>query len=197
MQMHLIPRPKHLLRPVCVILVCPIGPFAHLCSLSAHNQAEDLVVAKHGCTLDEAHHLLQKSRKGKLPIVDDDFNLVALVSRTGMDESVALLCAPLFLVSGETTMYPVAVCACILRTACDPRVVDGRVRFGIAIYSHYRTGWKPFLPTCRLEEAPRVPPCVVRQEQTAHCRRRHQHARGGQGPPAPPGRGRPGCRRAR
>lgn len=48
-----------------------------------HIQAEDLVVAKHGCTLDEAHHLLQKSRKGKLPIVDDNFNLVALVSRTG------------------------------------------------------------------------------------------------------------------
>eukprot|EP00123_Amoebidium_parasiticum_P013087 comp21761_c0_seq1/m.30842 comp21761_c0_seq1/g.30842 ORF comp21761_c0_seq1/g.30842 comp21761_c0_seq1/m.30842 type:complete len:514 (-) comp21761_c0_seq1:527-2068(-) len=47
-------------------------------------KADELVVGHQGVTLKEAHALLQKSRKGKLPIVDENFNIVALVSRTDL-----------------------------------------------------------------------------------------------------------------
>jgi IMP dehydrogenase len=43
--------------------------------------ADKLVCLKRGCTLEEAHNKLRESKKGKLPVVDDDFNLLALVSR--------------------------------------------------------------------------------------------------------------------
>jgi IMP dehydrogenase len=44
-------------------------------------KADKLVVLKEGCTLEEANARLRESKKGRLPVVDDDFNLVALVSR--------------------------------------------------------------------------------------------------------------------
>jgi len=44
-------------------------------------KAEDLVVLKEGCTLEEANARLRESKKGRLPVVDENFNLVALVSR--------------------------------------------------------------------------------------------------------------------
>ncbi|PVH95823.1 inosine-5'-monophosphate dehydrogenase-like protein [Periconia macrospinosa] len=44
----------------------------------------DLVTARHGVDLKEANDLLRKSRKGKLPIVDEDFNLIALLSRSDL-----------------------------------------------------------------------------------------------------------------
>jgi len=40
-----------------------------------------LVTLRDGCTLEAANQELRNSKKGRLPVVDDQFNLVALVSR--------------------------------------------------------------------------------------------------------------------
>ena len=42
--------------------------------------SEGLVTAKEGITLEEAKQILEKARKEKLPIVDDDFNLKGLIT---------------------------------------------------------------------------------------------------------------------
>jgi len=41
----------------------------------------ELVTAKEGVTLHEANQILKQSKKGKLPVVDDQFRLVSLLSR--------------------------------------------------------------------------------------------------------------------
>ncbi|OBA28872.1 IMP dehydrogenase [Hanseniaspora valbyensis NRRL Y-1626] len=45
---------------------------------------KELVYAKRGITLSEGNEILKKTKKGKLPIVDDDFNLVCMLSRTDL-----------------------------------------------------------------------------------------------------------------
>ena len=50
--------------------------------------SEGLVTAKEGVTLEEAKKILAKSRKEKLPIVDDDFNLKGLITIKDIEKQI-------------------------------------------------------------------------------------------------------------
>ena len=50
--------------------------------------SENLVTAKAGITLEEAKSILAKSKKEKLPIVDDDYNLVGLITIKDIEKTI-------------------------------------------------------------------------------------------------------------
>lgn len=50
--------------------------------------SENLVTAKEGITLEEAKSILAASRKEKLPIVDDDYNLKGLITIKDIEKSI-------------------------------------------------------------------------------------------------------------
>ena len=50
--------------------------------------SEGLITAKVGVTLEEAKEILAKSRKEKLPIVDDDFNLRGLITIKDIEKQI-------------------------------------------------------------------------------------------------------------
>ncbi len=50
--------------------------------------SENLVTAKVGVTLEEAKEILAKSRKEKLPIVDDDYNLRGLITIKDIEKAI-------------------------------------------------------------------------------------------------------------
>ncbi|MCD7765932.1 MAG: IMP dehydrogenase, partial [Lachnospiraceae bacterium] len=50
--------------------------------------SEGLITAKVGVTLEEAKKILAKSRKEKLPIVDDDFNLRGLITIKDIEKQI-------------------------------------------------------------------------------------------------------------
>ncbi len=50
--------------------------------------SEGLITAKEGITLEEAKKVLAKARKEKLPIVDDDYNLVGLITIKDIEKTI-------------------------------------------------------------------------------------------------------------
>ncbi len=63
---------------------------------------DNLVTAKAGTTLEEAKKILARSKKEKLPLVDDNYNLVGLITIKDIEKTVKYFCAAQQSVSQRT-----------------------------------------------------------------------------------------------
>ena len=60
----------------------------HKVEISTPVVSQGLITAKEGITLEDAKKILAKSRKEKLPIVDDDFNLKGLITIKDIEKQI-------------------------------------------------------------------------------------------------------------
>lgn len=48
---------------------------------------KDVITAREGTSLDKTYEILEKSKKGKIPIVDENGHLTALIARTDIKKN--------------------------------------------------------------------------------------------------------------
>lgn len=82
---------------------------------------KDLITANSGVTLAQANQILKDSKKGKLPIVDGDFNLVSMISRSDLNKNQD------FPLSSKAPDSKQLICAAAIGTRPDDKVRLGKL----------------------------------------------------------------------